>query len=128
MFFHRLVLLVLGGKASKNSFSFSFRKENENVVFFLSFFFSLFILVFFFLSFSFLFPLYPNKEKLFSFSFSFHLFTKPKWLIPQLLIIIIIFNCRWPAYDKTRSKMAFFDPSRPQDFLFISGTKVYLFM
>ncbi|KAL2508955.1 ATP sulfurylase 1 [Forsythia ovata] len=28
------------------------------------------------------------------------------------------------AYDKTRSKMAFFDPSRPQDFLFISGTKM----
>ena len=28
------------------------------------------------------------------------------------------------AYDKTQGKMAFFDPSRPQDFLFISGTKV----
>ncbi|KAG7013521.1 ATP sulfurylase 1, chloroplastic [Cucurbita argyrosperma subsp. argyrosperma] len=28
------------------------------------------------------------------------------------------------AYDKTRGKMAFFDPSRPQDFLFISGTKM----
>lgn len=28
------------------------------------------------------------------------------------------------AYDKTHSKMAFFDPSRPQDFLFISGTKM----
>ncbi|KAF8394360.1 hypothetical protein HHK36_020568 [Tetracentron sinense] len=28
------------------------------------------------------------------------------------------------AYDKTQSKMAFFDPSRPQDFLFISGTKM----
>lgn len=28
------------------------------------------------------------------------------------------------AYDKTQMKMAFFDPSRPQDFLFISGTKV----
>lgn len=29
------------------------------------------------------------------------------------------------AYDKTQNKMAFFDPSRKQDFLFISGTKVY---
>ncbi|CAM8924394.1 unnamed protein product [Rhodiola kirilowii] len=28
------------------------------------------------------------------------------------------------AYDKTQSKMAFFDPSRAEDFLFISGTKM----
>ena len=28
------------------------------------------------------------------------------------------------AYDKTQGKMAFFDASRPQDFVFISGTKV----
>ncbi|KAG0460999.1 hypothetical protein HPP92_021296 [Vanilla planifolia] len=28
------------------------------------------------------------------------------------------------AYDKTQGKMAFFDPSRPQDFQFISGTKM----
>ncbi|XP_042026341.1 ATP sulfurylase 1, chloroplastic-like [Salvia splendens] len=28
------------------------------------------------------------------------------------------------AYDKTQSKMAFFDPSRAQDFVFISGTKM----
>ncbi|WJX20866.1 Sigma1B-adaptin [Trifolium repens] len=28
------------------------------------------------------------------------------------------------AYDKTQGKMAFFDPSRPQDFIFISGTKM----
>lgn len=28
------------------------------------------------------------------------------------------------AYDKTQGKMAFFDPSRSQDFLFISGTKM----
>ncbi|XP_051130016.1 ATP sulfurylase 1, chloroplastic-like [Andrographis paniculata] len=28
------------------------------------------------------------------------------------------------AYDKTLGKMAFFDPSRAQDFLFISGTKM----
>ncbi|CAH9083657.1 unnamed protein product, partial [Cuscuta epithymum] len=28
------------------------------------------------------------------------------------------------AYDKTQNKMAFFDPSRPQDFIFISGTKM----
>ncbi|KAL1295780.1 hypothetical protein HN51_056620 [Arachis hypogaea] len=31
---------------------------------------------------------------------------------------------RVAAYDKTQGRMAFFDPSRPQDFLFISGTKV----
>lgn len=31
---------------------------------------------------------------------------------------------RVAAYDKTQKKMAFFDPSRPQDFLFISGTKM----
>ncbi|KAG0451038.1 hypothetical protein HPP92_026605 [Vanilla planifolia] len=28
------------------------------------------------------------------------------------------------AYDKMLEKMAFFDPSRPQDFIFISGTKM----
>jgi 3'-phosphoadenosine 5'-phosphosulfate synthase len=28
------------------------------------------------------------------------------------------------AYDKVQKKMAFFDPSRAQDFLFISGTKM----
>lgn len=28
------------------------------------------------------------------------------------------------AYDTTQGKMAFFDPSRPQDFVFISGTKM----
>eukprot|EP00249_Psilotum_nudum_P017677 c26436_g1_i1 orf=122-1555(+) len=31
---------------------------------------------------------------------------------------------RVAAYDKSQGKMAFFDPSRPQDFLFISGTKM----
>ncbi|XWS13731.1 hypothetical protein CRYUN_Cryun36dG0063300 [Craigia yunnanensis] len=31
---------------------------------------------------------------------------------------------RVAAYDKTLGKMAFFDPSRAQDFLFISGTKM----
>lgn len=31
---------------------------------------------------------------------------------------------RVAAYDKTQGKMAFFDPSRPGDFLFISGTKM----
>ncbi|KAJ6847920.1 ATP sulfurylase 1, chloroplastic-like [Iris pallida] len=31
---------------------------------------------------------------------------------------------RVAAYDKTQMKMAFFDPSRAQDFLFISGTKM----
>lgn len=32
------------------------------------------------------------------------------------------------AYDKTQGKMAFFDPSRTKDFLFISGTKVILLL
>ncbi|CAN6463586.1 unnamed protein product [Victoria cruziana] len=31
---------------------------------------------------------------------------------------------RVAAYDKSKKKMAFFDPSRAQDFLFISGTKM----
>lgn len=31
---------------------------------------------------------------------------------------------RVAAYDKTTSKMAFFDPSRKSDFEFISGTKM----
>lgn len=30
------------------------------------------------------------------------------------------------AYDTVEKKMAFFDPSRAKDFLFISGTKVRL--
>ena len=38
--------------------------------------------------------------------------------------LIYWFLCQVAAYDKTQGKMAFFDPSRPQDFLFISGTKV----
>lgn len=31
---------------------------------------------------------------------------------------------RVAAYDKTRGKMDFFDPSRSEDFIFISGTKM----
>uniref|UniRef100_A0A0R3RVY2 ATP-sulfurylase n=1 Tax=Elaeophora elaphi TaxID=1147741 RepID=A0A0R3RVY2_9BILA len=31
---------------------------------------------------------------------------------------------RTAAYDKTKGKMAFFDPSRSEDFMFISGTKM----
>ncbi|VDO17477.1 unnamed protein product, partial [Brugia timori] len=31
---------------------------------------------------------------------------------------------RVAAYDKTKGKMAFFDPSRSEDFKFISGTKM----
>ena len=31
---------------------------------------------------------------------------------------------RVAAYDKKINKMAFFDPSRPNDFVFISGTKM----
>lgn len=32
------------------------------------------------------------------------------------------------AYDTVAKKMAFFEPSRSQDFLFISGTKVRVFI
>ena len=35
-----------------------------------------------------------------------------------------IIKFRVAAYDKTRGKMAFFDPERAQDFEFISGTKM----
>lgn len=40
-----------------------------------------------------------------------------------------VMGCFWAfgqvaAYDKKQMKMAFFDPSRPNDFVFISGTKV----
>lgn len=31
---------------------------------------------------------------------------------------------RVAAYDKTKGKMAFFDPSRSEDFKFISGTQM----
>ena len=43
------------------------------------------------------------------------------------VVMIIFILLQVAAYDKTQGKMAFFDPSRPQDFLFISGTKVCLF-
>lgn len=36
------------------------------------------------------------------------------------------FGLQVAAYDKPAGKMAFFDPSRKDDFLFISGTKVGL--
>ncbi len=40
---------------------------------------------------------------------------------------IEILPFRVAAYDKTTSKMAFFDPKRKDDFLFISGTKMRTF-
>lgn len=38
----------------------------------------------------------------------------------------LLLNYIWQvaAYDNVEKKMAFFDPSRAKDFLFISGTKV----
>lgn len=39
---------------------------------------------------------------------------------PPMRLQILPF--RVAAYDKTTSRMAFFDPSRKEDFLFISGT------
>lgn len=46
--------------------------------------------------------------------------------LPFFIIMTVINfrNLQVAAYDKTQGKMAFFDPSRAQDFLFISGTKV----
>ncbi|VDN36975.1 unnamed protein product [Gongylonema pulchrum] len=43
--------------------------------------------------------------------------------LPNLEIIPF----RIAAYDKTKGKMAFFDPSRKDDFIFISGTKMRTF-
>lgn len=40
-------------------------------------------------------------------------------------IIFLLSIVQVAAYDTVAKKMAFFDPSRSQDFLFISGTKVY---
>jgi len=36
-----------------------------------------------------------------------------------------IFKLQVAAYDTKDNKMAFFDPTRAKDFLFISGTKVF---
>ena len=36
-----------------------------------------------------------------------------------------IFKLQVAAYDTRENKMAFFDPTRSKDFLFISGTKVF---
>ena len=42
----------------------------------------------------------------------------------QLLIFFGHRKLQVAAYDTVQKKMAFFDPSRAKDFLFISGTKV----
>ncbi|CAN6439585.1 unnamed protein product [Victoria cruziana] len=49
-----------------------------------------------------------------------------KWVLSMApgLEKLNILPFRVAAYDKTQQKMAFFDPSRPQDFVFISGTKM----
>lgn len=44
--------------------------------------------------------------------------------ISLIINLLITFPLQVAAYDKTQGKMAFFDPSRAQDFIFISGTKV----
>lgn len=46
------------------------------------------------------------------------------------LLNLLFFSVLWcysqvAAYDTVGKKMSFFDPSRAQDFLFISGTKVW---
>lgn len=41
-----------------------------------------------------------------------------------LLIVFLPYKLQVAAYDTLEKKMAFFDPSRAKDFLFISGTKV----
>jgi len=51
------------------------------------------------------------------------------WTIHICLIIAVflhvIFKLQVAAYDTKVNKMAFFDPTRAKDFLFISGTKVF---
>jgi len=39
--------------------------------------------------------------------------------------LVCIFKLQVAAYDNKVNKMAFFDPTRAKDFLFISGTKVF---
>lgn len=45
------------------------------------------------------------------------------FLLP-FLVSINLPETQVAAYDTVQKKMAFFDPSRAKDFLFISGTKV----
>lgn len=48
----------------------------------------------------------------------------PTCVYLESFVTITCVQLQVAAYDKTQGRMAFFDPSRPQDFLFISGTKV----
>lgn len=43
-----------------------------------------------------------------------------------MIYLVCHFILQVAAYDTKVNKMAFFDPSRAKDFLFISGTKVYI--
>jgi hypothetical protein len=45
-------------------------------------------------------------------------------LLRALFILFLPYILQVAAYDTLEKKMAFFDPSRAEDFLFISGTKV----
>ena len=42
----------------------------------------------------------------------------------SLLMYFLPYKLQVAAYDTVEKKMAFFEPSRAKDFLFISGTKV----
>lgn len=45
--------------------------------------------------------------------------------VPKLWFFFFLhYTLQVAAYDTVEKKMAFFDPSRAKDFLFISGTKV----
>lgn len=48
------------------------------------------------------------------------------FLVLYTFLIFLLLMFQVAAYDTAEKKMAFFDPSRAKDFLFISGTKVRL--
>lgn len=68
----------------------------------------------------------PGLERLNILPFKVYRLFGFKMLLQNLKSFIIANPVLWQvaAYDKSQGKMAFFDPSRSQDFLFISGTKV----
>ncbi|KAL9269877.1 ATP sulfurylase 2-like protein [Drosera capensis] len=46
------------------------------------------------------------------------------WFMCAMAMLNAVYVMQVAAYDTVAKKMAFFDPSRAQDFLFISGTKM----
>lgn len=46
------------------------------------------------------------------------------WILQTLLEVHVVLFLQVAAYDKKEKKMSLFDPSRKEDFEFISGTKM----